>query len=653
MPSTFSSRHVRRSALALALGGILAAGLSAPAAAPVRAADPLVLRVGTTQDLDSLNPYATALVVGYEAFLLNYNLLVDFGPDLEPVPGFAESWTRAADGKSWTFKIRPGMTWSDGTPATADDACFSFQLALDAIENETNVGLGYIDPSLKDAGATKVECPDATTMVMYTTDASDRILQTYIPILPKHILGTETYKTLGDAKFDAPLVGTGPYQVAEWKTGEYVRFTRNLSYWGKQGAADEIVIQFFKNNDTMVQALKAGEIDYARGLNSDQLNQIKTVPDIQTVVGTSNGWTELGFNTYGTGTGKTIPDGGPSTKALLDPAFRDAIGYAIDKQTLLDRILGGYGTIGTTQVPPVLAQWHVDPADPRVFSIDTAKQKLDAAGYVLDANGRRLDKEGKPINLRLYMPDSDDTYPKVAQFVQDWLGQLGIKITTQVFDSGTLTDLMLPPEAGGAGNKANYDLFIWSWAGNPDPNALLQIFECSAIGSSSDSNWCDPAYDTMFADQNVAPSAEARKAILAQMQELFYEQAPYHILYYDSELHAYRTDRFTNWQKQPTANGTPLFTYGTLNYTLLEVAGAATPSPTAAPTTAASAGASAAPTASSAPATAAPSPTPGAGTGDSGGGSLPLLILGGAALVVVLAVGFVALRRRGPRAEEE
>ena len=93
----------------------------------------MILRVGTTQDLDSLNPYATILVVGYEAFGLTYNYLVDSGPDLKPVPGFAESWERNADGHGWTFKIREGMKWSDGEPATAEDACFSWQLGVDAL----------------------------------------------------------------------------------------------------------------------------------------------------------------------------------------------------------------------------------------------------------------------------------------------------------------------------------------------------------------------------------------------------------------------------------------------------------------------------------------------------------------------------------------
>ncbi len=95
------------------------------------AADPVVLRVGTTQDLDASNPYQTALVSGYEAFQLTYNLLVDFGNNLEPVPGFADSWERAAD--RVTFHIRTGMKWSDGQPATSADACFSWQLAVDAI----------------------------------------------------------------------------------------------------------------------------------------------------------------------------------------------------------------------------------------------------------------------------------------------------------------------------------------------------------------------------------------------------------------------------------------------------------------------------------------------------------------------------------------
>ncbi len=619
-----------------------------PAAAPAAAADPVVLRVGTTQDLDASNPYQTALVVGYEVFQLTYNLLVDFGPNLEPVPGFAESWQRSAD--RVTFRIRSGMKWSDGKPATAGDACFSWQLALDAIKDESNIGLGYLDPNLKDAGVTKVECPDDTTMIAYTKDQSDRIFQVYLPIIPKHVWGKYDYKTIGDQKFDAPLVGTGPYTLAEWKTGEFARFVRNPNYWGTQGFEDEVVIQFYKGADTMVQALKAGEIDYARDPNADQLKALANEPNIKTVVGTANGWTQLAFNTYGTGTDKTIKGGGPSTKALLDPAFRDALGYAVDKQLLVDRVLGGFGEVGTTIVPPALDKWHVDPTTPRTFDIEKARQKLDAAGYKLDANGNRLDKEGKPISLRLYMPDSDDNYPKAAQFIQQWYGQLGVKVVTQVMDSATLTDLLLPPEAGGEGNLAKYDIELWGWSGNPDPNALLQIFRCDAIGSSSDSNYCNPEFDRMYDAQTAATSPEQRKQILTQMQNLIYDQAVYDILYYDANLHAYRTDRFAGWQNMP-ANGTPLFTYGTLGYTQLTDA---TAQPSAAPSAAPSGDASGSAGPSGGVPSAGPSTSPVTPDNAASGGTNTVLIAALVALVAVAAGGlYLANRRRTSEPDEE
>ncbi len=631
-----------RSPLRARMGRFLAAaGLSAallvPAAAPVASQETLVLRVGSTQSLDSLNPYGTALVIGYEIFLLSYDMLVGFGPDLEPRPAFAESWERAADGNSWTFKIREGMTWSDGTPATAEDACFSYQIALDAIADDSNIGLGYIDPGVADSGITAVECPDATTMIVTSSDPSDRVLQNYIPMLPKHIWGDKTYTEIGEDPFTAPLVGSGPYQAVEWKTGEYVRFVRNENFWGQQGAADEVIVQFFGTSDTAAQSLQAGSIDYVR-LDAAQFDTLAGVPDIATVEGTSNGWTQLGFNTYGTGTGNVIEDGGPSTLALQDAAFRDALGYAINKEELLERVHNNHGTVGSTIVPPALSQWHTPPTTLRTFDIALAAQKLEAAGYVLDASGARLDKEGNPISLRLVMPDSDDTYPDVAQFIQAWWGELGINVTPQVIDEGTLISQMLPPEADGT---ADYDVFIWGWSGSPDPNALLQIFLCSAIGGSSDSLWCDESFDALY-EKQLAEGGDERKATLAEMQQYAYDQAPYHILYYDSNLDAYRTDVFAGWQNQP-ANGTPLLAYDTLGYTLLTVAGA---EPSAAP--------SAAPSDGTAP-TAAPTPAPsgdGDGDGTSTGDNTPLL-LGVGAVVAVVVVGLVLMRRRNAEAEDE
>lgn len=627
-------RSSLRARLARVLGaGALTGALLLPAGIPVAAADPVVLTVGTTQDLDASNPFNTALVSGYEAFQLTYSLLTDFDKDAHPAPGFADKWERSAD--RVTFHIPDGIKFSDGTPATSKDVCFSWGLAMDAIANDVNIGLGYLDPNVKDAGVTKIECPDPNTFIAYTTDQSDRIFQVYVPILPEHIWNKYTYKTIADQKFTPPLIGSGPYQMVEWKTGQYARFERNPYWTGPKGFADEVVLRFFPDQtDVMVQALKSGELDYAHDVNPDQFKALASDPAYTAVAGKANGWSQLAFNTYGTGTGKTIKGGGPSTKALLDPAFRDALGYAVDHQTLVDRVLGGYGDVGTTMVPPVLKDWHVEPDHLRTFNIETAKQKLDAAGYKLDANNKRLDKEGKPIVLRLAHPNTNDSYAKSAQFVKEWYGQLGIDVSVQSYDSDTLTNLILPPPDG----KANYDIELWGWSGNPDPNGLTIVFRCDQIGNLSDSQYCNPDYDKLF-DKQSKESGDQRHATLAEMQNLIYDQAPYDILYYDSNLDVHRNDRFAGWQNMP-ADGTPFFTYGILDYTLLTDASA---QPSATPAAPASAGA---PSAAPGGASAAPSVAPATGDSTGSGSNTTLLVVVLVVAVVVVVGGFLWSRRR-------
>ena len=625
----------------------LLAGLLIPGSAPALGADgePLILRAGTDQDLQVLNPWQSVVVADFEVFTLNYDTLVGFGQDIEPVPGFAESWEQSEDGLTWTFHIRPGMTWSDGQPATAEDARWTYQLILDAAETETGyLGQGYLDGYVTNAGVTSVEAPDEETLVITTEFPNTLLLQSYVPILPKHIWSQYTLEQIGDVsvngyfKNEPPIVGTGPYQVVEWQPGEFIRFARNENYWGEQGAADEVIIQHFASPDTMVQALRSGEIDYVRGVQADQFDALQGAENIQTVEGFANGYTELSFNTGG------IKEGyGGSTSALSDVAFRDALGYAIDKDALVEAVLAGHGEPGTTIIPPFHTRWHVEPDKPRTFDIEEAKRRLQAAGYELNGDGRLLDKEGKPITLRLTWPDSESENGSIAPFLVEWFGQLGIQVDAAVTEEGKLIEDVTGPTEGTPGG--NYDIYMWGWVGDPDPTSLLNFFRTEEIGGSSDSYYSNPQYDQWFLDQRAEADPAARKQILANMQNLVYDEAPYHILYYDSELHAYRTDKFANWQNQPAENGTPLFGYGPFGYTKLTAASA---EPSAGPS-------AAAPSAGAGASAGAETPAPAESPSDSASGSSNtiLLVAGIAALVAVLAVGFVAMRRRSGVKEEE
>jgi peptide/nickel transport system substrate-binding protein len=617
----------------------LAISTALPALQASAAEGDLVLRTGTDQDLQVLNPWNSVVVADFEVFTLNYDLLVNFGQDLEPTPGFAESWSQSADGKSWTFKIRPGMKWSDGQPATSEDARYTYQLVIDATKKSAEtedgfyLGQGYLEPYLVNAGLAAVSAPDPETLVVTTEFANALILQAYVPILPKHVWSKYSLEGIGNAadvtpfKNEPPVVGTGPYQAVEWKPGDFIRFARNPNYWGENGAADEVIIQHFGSADTMVQALKTGAIDYVRGVLADQFTDLSDDPGMVAVEGLANGYSELSFNTGGNKEGY-----GGSTSALSDIAFRDALGYAIDQEALVDATLGGYGTPGSTIIPPYHTRWHVEPSNPRKFDLAEARRRLDAAGYTLDAQNHRLDKEGKPISLRLTWPDSESEHATDAQFIADWFGQVGVPVEASVTEEGALIDAVTGPPNG----PANYDIYMWGWVGDPDPTSLLNFFRSSEIGGSSDSFYNNPHYDELFLQQRAEADETKRKAILAEMQELVYTEAPYHILYYDSELHAYRTDRFGGWTDQPSEGGTPLFGYGSFGYTkLTDVNAVPTPGPSVT---------SGAPT---------PAPSGSGQPAGSGSNSTLLLVLGVFALVVILSVGIALVRRRTTIREEE
>jgi peptide/nickel transport system substrate-binding protein len=617
--------------------GALVGSLLVPAAMPAAAADPVVIRVGTDQDLQVLNPWHSVTVADYEVFTLNYDLLVGFGQSLEPVPGFAESWSDSEDSTTHTFNIRQNMNWSDGEPATCEDARWTYQLVLDAVASEAG-GLGsyYLEPYLTNAGLKAVECTDDHTLVVTTDFPTTLLTQAYVPILPKHIWEKYSLDQIGNADSDGffknepPVVGTGPYQAVEWEPGNFIRLARNQTYWGQQGAADEIVVQHFASTDTMVQALKNGEVDYVRGVGADQFDALANEPNIKTVEGFANGYTYLSFNTRGNDEGYH-----GSTSALKDPAFRDALGYALDLNRLVDATLAGHGVPGDTNVPPYHANWHVAPDHPRTFDIDEAKRRLDAAGYTLDGSGKRLDKDGKPITLRLTWPDSEAENATNAQFIQGWFADLGIAVDAAVTEEGKLLDDLLAPPDG----EANWDFYMWGWVGDPDPMSLLSFFTTDQLGGLNDSFWTDPRYDELFAAQQRATDVNERKAEIAEMQNIFYDQAPYHVLYYDSELHAYRTDKFAGWINQPPDTGTPLFGYGPIGYTKLTLAAAATPEPSA--------------SAGNAESSAAPSPSASGGEQAPAASNTTPIIIVVVAVVVIAVVAFLLFRRRRTVVEEE
>jgi peptide/nickel transport system substrate-binding protein len=512
------------------------------------------------------------------------------------------------------------MRWSDGQPADASDVAFTFQYILASMDpayegpwapdGNDVPGQGqtrgdgrpdnplslYGDVLVNAVGLQTVELVDERTVVLTTTTPTTLLLGAYVPILPEHVWTSVPFgQAVTDFQSEPPVVGTGPFQIVEWERGASARFVRNPYYWGKQPFLDEVIFRFYDDQAAMAAALRAGEVDYVRGVRHDQFADLDADADIVGTAGLGAGYTHLAFNAYP----DQIDGGGPSTPAVRDPKFRDALGYAISPGPLIDAALSGYAIPGTTAIPPKFAPWHSDPSSPRRFDPVEAMRRLDAAGYRdTDSDGRREDKEGRPIELRLFFPTSDPKYSAVARAITFRWERVGVGVTARGLASDTLAELLYVPEAGGT---ADYDVELWGWTGSPDPDFLLSLLTTGQIGVWSDSNYSNPAYDALFDQQRQAPTVDARRGVVGDMLDLAYDEAPYLILFYDDDLHAYRTDRFEGW---PAASGdgrVNFFTFGVAAYLdLVPVGFTATPSP-ATPTPAAPA---------TAPPTSAPTPAP-------------------------------------------
>ena len=497
-----------------------------------------------------------------------------------------------------TFHIRDGMKWSDGEPATSEDACFSWGLAIAAIKDDANIGAGYLDPSVKDAGVTKVECPDAE----HVRRLHDRPVRPDPPGLrpdpAQAHLGQGRLQEDRRREVRRPARRHRPVHARRVEDGP-VRALRPqpelLGPEGLRGRGRPAASSQTTRTRWSRRSRRASSTTRTTS-NPDQFKQLQADPAYTAVAGKANGWTQLAFNTYGTGTGKTIQGGGPSTKALLDPAFRDALGYAVDKQTLVDRVLGGFGDVGHDRSSRrSSADWHVEPDKPRTFDIELAKQKLDAAGYTLDASGKRLDKEASRSSLRLVHPGlrrRTTPRPRSSSRTGTASWDQGHRPRSSTATRSATSCCRRRPRRRPPSTTSS------SGAGRATRTRTTCSRSSAATRSAARPTASTATRTTTRCTTSSSRQAgDERKATLAQMQNLIYDQAPYDILYYDANLDVL-SHRQVRGLAEQARNGTPFFTYGDLNYTLLTDA---TPRPTAAPEAPAASAAAARPPATPAP----------------------------------------------------
>jgi peptide/nickel transport system substrate-binding protein len=618
-------RHRTLAGLGVALA-FLAAALTPLPGQPASASEdePVVFTVALGGDVETWNPFLGTVAESYEMWALFYDFMIAYKmEDMSPAPSLATEWETSEDGLTWTFDIRDDVDWSDGEHLTAADIAFTYNLVLGggAAANNYSSYLNNVDA---------VTAPDDTTVVLTLSEPNASLPLLPIPIVPEHIwkdVSKEEMKTFQpEPTPEQPLVGTGPFiPVSGTPGGSEFRFVANENYWGDGPYVDEVEFRIFRSNDPAVQALIKGEVDFVEDITPLQVRALQDEDGITAQNGISPYFNEIGFNTgaVDTETGEPIGDGNP---ALQDPAFRYALGYAVDTERIVEGAFQGAAEPGSTVIAPFypIWQWQVPEELDFEFDLEKAGELLDEAGYTLGDDGKRTMPDGSPVGtLRLFARSDSESSVDTLDFFASWLGEIGIDSEVTVMDSNTLYERQL---------EGTYDVFEWGWYIEPDPGGILADFTCEQRGGLSDSWYCDEEYDAMYAAQSTELDQDARVEIVHQMQEQLYREAPYIVTAYDATGEAVRNDRFACFQPQPDPGGVWLVQYGGRNYSLLRPADEAGDCDGI---------------------TSALGASETSGTGGGGNRTVTFLVGGAVLLLVVVGGGVWMMRRRATAAERE
>lgn len=493
-----------------------------PAEAPTD--EPATLDVGTTYIWDTANP--TFGWYGYTIRYMIYDTLVEEQGISNFQPGLAESWTVSDDGLVWTFKIREGVKFHDGTPCDANAVAWSLNWTLEQ-DVETFAFYLYNFEEI-------VAVDDTTLQVTLSSPVGNmEYLLMYVWILPESVWGEMDYDTMMEFEDLSAAVGTGPYILKEWSEGEYLILEANKDYWRTTPVIDRIIYHEYATEDAVVQALLAGEIDVTDTdvIPATAIQTLQDAGNVEVPIMKSTTIDELIINSHENGT---------QPASLWDPAVRLAIAYGIDKQQIVNVAYLGYADALGPVVPASMGDWHNSDIVDIPFDVMEGNRVLDEAGYV-DSNGDgvREYSDGSPLEYRFYGTD-DSTVARIMEIIADGLEQVGISAPPTLMDEDSL--IALYP-------AFDFDLIYWGWGLDPDPDFAMLIFTCDQReeGGWSDSGYCDEEFEEMYVEQGITFEREARRELIWKMQEKLFNDRPYIVLTNAKNIQAYRSDHFAGF----------------------------------------------------------------------------------------------------------
>lgn len=452
----------------------------------------------------TLNPITAT--DAYEGTVNNgkiYETLIERNNEtLELEPLLAESWEISEDKLKYTFKIREGIKWHDGTPFTSEDVVFSYKSIMNPKVDSPQLRSYFQE--IKDVKA----IDDLTVEFTY---ARPYFLALEfcggMPIVPKHIFEKGDFNTNPAGRHP---IGTGPYKFDRWTTGRDIVIDKNPDYWGEKPKLNKIVFKIITDNTVAFQVLKREELDVS-ALTPIQWERQTNTPSFQENFDKLSyfapNYSYIGWNS--------------KRPFFADKQVRTALTHLVDRELILNKILYDLGAIVTN--PFYINSPEYDKSiEPYPYDPKKAEELLEQAGWIdSDGDGIR-DKDGVKFAFEFLIPGGSETGEKIATILKEELDQMGIQMDIRKTEWAVFTSRLM---------DRNFDAvtLAWSMGIESDP---YQIW--SSTQAESGSNFVgfkNEEADKLIVEARTEFDREKRKELYRRFAEIVHEEQPYTFLF--------------------------------------------------------------------------------------------------------------------------
>ena len=463
-------------------------------------------------DISSLVPTITSDGSSHAVGALIYSGLVRYDKNLAPEGDLAESWTFSPDCRRLTFRLRPGVTWHDGRPFTADDVVFTWKTIVDP-KTPSPYKADYLDVERVEAEGPGVVHVD------YRQPYAKALTSWSTWMLPRHLL--EPFVREGRIReapqnWNAP-VGTGPYRFVSRKAGERIVLVANPDYWEGRPHLSRVVYRVIPSQATTFLELKAKGVDSA-ALTALQYKRQTDYPAFKRAYAKyhypSNAYTYFGFN-------------------LKDPRFADrrvrqAFAHAINKRELIDGVILGMGREATGPYKP--GTWaYTDRVKTYPYDMDRARALLAAAGWKERNADGLLVKDGKPFTFEILTNQGNDERKKIAEILQSQLRELGVGAEIRILEWAALLKEHI--------RKRHFEAIVLGWGTGVDPDQFV-IWHSSQQSPEQMNHigYSNPEADAALEQGRSACVQAERVKHYHRLQEILAEDQPIVFLYFREAL---------------------------------------------------------------------------------------------------------------------